>query len=353
MRSMKQLRQRISSVKGTRQMTATMKVVALARLKKKHAKLLQTTPYLVEMDRIVRRLIRAVSVRQEQEDTSLLPSLLTGSGCDEKYMVAVITSDTGLNGGAIWSVLQKTQELVDYLLNQKKQVQLISFGTHGAAFLKRAFPNLAVHVIPRKSVDKEQGYLSATRLATDLIEAFQRKKTDTCLCVYNHFENMAIQHPTIRQLIPNQSFENENPWHFLARPDDLYRRRNSSGKSRFSSKEAAFYKAVGQKKLAGPWGRLNTEILTATTRRPEAYDYEPNEKMLLEKMLPIYLTAYVHTILLDSAVCDEAARLIAMDNATHNADEMLSDLAREYRHLRQDRITNQTIQLMSGVMSGG
>ena len=69
-------------------------------------------------------------------------------------------------------------------------------------------------------------------------------------------------------------------------------------------------------------------------------------------MLPIYLTAYVHAILLESSVCDEAARLMAMDNATHNADEMLSDLMREYRHLRQDKITNQTIQLMSGMMGG-
>ena len=87
MRSIRQLRRRISSIKGTRQMSATMKVVALARLKKKHAKLLEAAPYLIEMDRMMRRLIRAVSVRQEvQENTHLLPTLLTGNGKDKKYI---------------------------------------------------------------------------------------------------------------------------------------------------------------------------------------------------------------------------------------------------------------------------
>ena len=61
----------------------------------------------------------------------------------------------------------------------------------------------------------------------------------------------------------------------------------------------------------------------------------------------------MHTILLDSSTCDEAARLMTMDNATHNADEMLADLVREYRHIRQDKITNETVQLMNGIMAGG
>ena len=104
---MKQVRSRITSVTGVRQMTSTMKVVALAKLKKKHERLLQATPYLTEMDRMMRRLIRAVSVRQEsQEKAKLLPPLLTGNGHDQKYMVVVISSDTGLSGGLILNVLE-------------------------------------------------------------------------------------------------------------------------------------------------------------------------------------------------------------------------------------------------------
>ena len=354
MHSMRQVRQRISSVKGTRQMTATMKVVALAHLKKKHAKLLEATPYLIEMDRMMRRLIRAVSVHQEtQEEVHLLPNLLTGNGQDQKYVVVAITSDTGLNGGAVWTVLQKTVELVNYLLEQKIEVQILSFGTHGIGFLKRTFPHLVLHVLSRKSVDETEGYLSATHLSTDLIQAFYMNKMDTCLCVYNHFENMAIQYPTIRQLIPNQFFETENSWEFLVHPEEVYRRKNALGEAQLSLKKASLYKAVGHKNITGPWGQMNTEILHATTRRPEAYDYEPTSETLLSQILPIYFTAYIHTILLDSSVCDEAARLMAMDNATHNADEMLAELVRSYRHLRQDKITNQTIQLMSGLMGGG
>ena len=357
MHTIKQVRERITSISGTRQMTATMKVVSLAKLKKKHARLLEATPYLVEMDRMMRRLIRSVSVRQEEKTTKeneihLLPQLLTGNGRDQKYVVVAITSDTGLNGGNILTVLQKTAELVNYLLSQKKEVHLVSFGTKGESFLKHTFPDLPLHTLPRKILEKEQGYLSAARLVSDLIKAFNEKRMDTCLTVYNHFENMAIQYPTIRQLIPNHEYENENPWDFLIRPEEAYKRKNALGKSELAIQKAGLYKALGHKNLSGPWGQLNTEILHATTRRPEAYDYEPSDSALLNQMLPAYLTAYVHTILLESATCDESARLMAMDNATHNADEMLSGLAREYRHLRQDKITNQTIQLMSGMIGG-
>ncbi len=353
MHSLKEVRKRITSIQGTRQMTATMKVVAFAKLKKKHALLLGATPYLTEMDRMVRRLIRSVSTRQQtQENTHLLPTLLTGNGRDKKYVVVGITTDTGLGGGNVASVLQKTEELVHYLLAQQKEVQIVSFGTKGENFLKRTFPGLKLHLIPRKSLEREQGYLSAARLATDLIGAFHEGRLDTCLTVYNHFENMAVQHPTIRQLIPNQEYENENPWNFLIRPEEVYQRKDALGQSHLALKKAGLYKALGHENLSGPWGQLNLEILHATTRRPEAYDYEPGDNTLLEQVLPIYLTAYIHTILLESAVCDEASRLMAMDNATHNADEMLSDLAREYRHLRQDRITTETIQLMSGLMGG-
>ena len=355
---MKQVRRRVASVSGVRQMTATMKVVALSKLKKKHSQLLRATPYLTEMDRMMRRLIRSVSTRQEEQmangqEIHLLPKLLTGNGQDKKYVVVSITSDTGLSGGNFLAVLQKTVELIKILLDQKKEVQIVSFGTKGENFLKHSFPGLPLHALSRKILKKEEGYLSAVRLVSDLIKAFQEGRMDTCLTVYNHFENTVVQYPTIRQLVPNHEYENENPWDFLIHPEEAYKRKDALGHSQLTLKKAELYKALGHKNLSGPWGQLNTEILHATTRSPEVYDYEPSDDILLEKMLPIYLTAYVHTILLESAVCDEAARLMAMDNATHNADEMLSDLAREYRHLRQDKITNQTIQLMSGMMTGG
>lgn len=353
MPSMKQVRSRMTSIRGVRQMTSTMKVVALAKLKKKHKKLLEATPYLIEMNRMMRRLIRSVSVRQEAHpEIPLLPRLLTGNGQDKKYMVVAITSDTGLDGGNVLTVLQKSSELTTYLLSQGKNVEIVSFGLRGENYLKNTFPDLKIHTIPRKILEKEQGYLSATRLVSDLLKAFHEKRMDTCLVVYNHFENMAIQYPTIHQLIPNHEYENENPWNFLIRPEEAYKRKNALGESQLALQKADLYKAVGHKNLSNTWGQLNTEILHATTRRPNAYDYEPNDSALLNQMLPAYLTAYVHTILLESAVCDESARLMAMDNATHNADDMLSDLARAYRHLRQDKITNQTIQLMSGLMGG-
>ena len=128
MSSLKKIADRIKTIKSTYQVTSSMKVVAISRLRKLQTAFLKTTPYMSEMNRVIRRLIRSATKRQDdllwQGDTTLLPlpKLLKGNGKDERYILTVITSDDGLSGSSNVQVVQKTQEVIKYLQKEKKDI---------------------------------------------------------------------------------------------------------------------------------------------------------------------------------------------------------------------------------------
>ena len=137
MSSLKKLKDRIQSVGATRQMTASMKVVAVARLKKKHAAFLKTIPYADEMNRVVRRLVRSMKLRQEaliwQNKGTLVkwPAILNGNGKDERYLIVMMTSDDGLSWVSALQVVLQTQKLIAYLKEQQKSVTVVAYGARG------------------------------------------------------------------------------------------------------------------------------------------------------------------------------------------------------------------------------
>ena len=354
MSSLKNIKTRIRSVQTTRQITATMKVAALAKLKKNYAKLSDATTYIDEMNRVVRRLIRAALWFQQQEndykknDSSQLglSPMFVGNGFDERYIVIVVTSDDGLSGSANLQDLQKTKEVVDYLQSEQKDVTLVCFGTRGGEVLKRFYPNISLHVMKRKAFSSTGTYVDGERLTLDLIASFEAKRFDACIVVFNHFESMVTQSPTIEQLVPNRLFSDSNPWQFLIDTNpESYRRKNVLGEDQLSIRHKSFFGHLGQK-LTAPLTDVVGNDLKKIVRPVTAYDYDPKATDILQQILPAYMVAYVNYILLESDVCDQAARLMAMDNATHNADEMLTNLTRTYQRTRQNKITTQTAELI-------
>ena len=143
MSSLKKISDRIKTIKSTYQVTSSMKVVAISRLKKLQTAFMKTTPYMTEMNRVIRRLIRSATKRQDdliwKDDPTLLPlpRLLKGNGNDLKYTLVVITSDDGLSGASNVQVVQKTQEVIKYLQKEQKEITLLCFGTKGAEILKK------------------------------------------------------------------------------------------------------------------------------------------------------------------------------------------------------------------------
>lgn len=358
MSSLKKIGDRIASVQSTHQVTASMKVVAVSRLKKQYAAFLKTQLYAEEMNRMIRRLIRSATVRQddliwENSDKLLhLPPLLKGNGKDKRYVVVVVTSDDGLSGASNLQVIQQARVVIDYLSEQKKDIQVFAFGTRGADILKRFYPQMHFAVLKRKAHRESGPYLDAERLAADIIEAFYQDRFDTCLVVYNQFKSVVSQRPVVEQLIPNKIFLQENPWAFLMNTDDAdYVGRDILGQKKITLKKSSFLTALGGVDMLTPFGALDKDDLKTGKRPVEAYDYEPSDLGILELILPQYIVAYVYRVLQESEVSDNAARLMAMDNATRNAGDMLQDLNKQYRRLRQSKITTDIAEVFSGAIS--
>ena len=361
MSSLKKISERIKTIKSTHQVTSSMKVVAVSRLRKLQEAFLKTTPYMDEMNRMIRRLIRSATLRQDNlmwegsDEVLPLPPLLKGNGKDNHYIVVAITSDDGLSGSSNVQVVKKTQELVTYLKKENKKITLLSFGTKGAEILKRIYAEdrtIRVVTLKRKMSNKNESYLDAERLSIDLIEAFNADKFDVCLFVYNQFRTVVSQRPTIDQLIPSKIFSGENPWQFIIDTNDLdYISRDALGQKKISLKQSAFLKAYGGVGMLSPMGALDADLLKPATRPADNYDYEGGDLSILEQVLPQYITAYVNRVLLETDVADNAARLMAMDNATRNAEDMLKMMQKIFRRTRQAKITTDITEVVSGAMA--
>lgn len=357
MSSLKTIADRIKAISSTHKVTSSMKVVALSRLRKMHEKFLKTTAYTLEIRRMIRRLLRSVSVRQEMlaeqgEQTVIpIPLILKGNGNNNHYMVVVITSDDGLSGISNLQVIQKTQELIRHLTQQQKKVSLCCFGTRGGVFLKKYYPDLHIQIIKRNAY-KNNTYLDAEKMAVLLDMAFSRDDFDVCLLVYNEFKSVVSQKPTIEQIIPNKLFADQNPWQFLVDTNDAeYIQRNALGEKQIKRYQSDFLTAFGGIDMLSPLGAVNRDEITLHTRAPELYDYEPADAIILESIIMQYLISYIYRVLLETAISENAARLMSMDNATRNAQSMLQTLKKQYNRMRQAKITTDLIELGNGTPS--
>lgn len=337
MSSLKKIADRISSVTATRQLTASMKMVAVSRLKKKHATFLRSVPYADESNRVVRRLVRAVL---EQGNPYALPPLLQDNPMAQKYWVLTITSDNGLSGASQIQVAQQTKKIVDYLIEQGKEVRLMSYGLRGLPLLKRFYPDMNISAFRQKKTTAETVPALAEQFSSEIMRAFEHGAFDVCLIVYNQFNSLVSQHPTIDQFIPAKMFLKENPWAFLI---------GDTAQIKQKVKPSSFLKAIGGAEVLPSLRNIIFKTdLASGKRSPYLYDYEPSTVPLLQDMLPSYLSAYIYRVLLESEISDNAARLMAMDNATRNAGEMLDNLNKVYRRNRQTKITTDIAEV-SGI----
>ena len=354
MGSLRKIRDRIHSVEMTRQMTSSMKIVAVSRLKRKHATFLEAIPFADEMNRVVRRLIRSLKMKQEMSiwknnpENIKWPPLLNGNGQENRYMVVMITSDDGLSGTSSLQVISTTRNVIEHLKEQKKEVFVVAYGIRGADTLKRLCPDINVIVIHSKKAKEMSAYLNAERLTGDIIKSFSRDRFDVCLVVYNQFKSIVTQTPIVEQVIPNKIFLKENPWAFLTKIDSPVEQRKKT------LRRSPFLSAIGGVDvLSSLKGAIFKTDLSGGKRSPYLYDYEPSELGILTHILPRYLTAYIYRVILEAEVSDNAARLMAMDNATRNAGDMLNDLDRNYRRMRQTRITTDIAEVSGGSAQGG
>jgi len=285
MPSLKDLKNRISSVKSTQKITSAMKMVAAAKLRRAQDQALASRPYTSLMDKIVSK------ISSKATGTSI--DLLTGKPENKTQLLVVFSADRGLCGGFNGSITRSVKKEINDLQKNNVKVKLLMVGKKSADSLNREYGNLFIDKIEGKSA--KPNYADAEVLATKIIDLFENGDFGVCRVIYNKFVSAIAQEVTFKSLIPAEVQINEE------------------------NKDTA-----------------------------SIYDFEPSEEEILTDLLPRNLATQLFSSQIESTASELAARMTAMDNATRNAGEMIDKLTLQYNRTRQAVITSELIEIISG-----
>ena len=292
MPSLKDLRNRISSVKSTKKITSAMKMVAAAKLRKAQENAVSARPYSEEMNYIVKTLTGNPNAEYRK------PSLVSGSGKNNTVLLLICSADRGLCGGFNGSIIRYTRKTIKSLIEKNKKIKLIFVGKKAYQALKREAEDFIIKTffdIANPTVD----FTTAKNVRDIIVSDFNQQGFDRCEIIYTKFNSAISQEVKHETLIP------------VLEPDKV------------SSIE---------------------EVI----KNDYVYNFEPDEEEILNEIIPKNIAIQVFTGLLESSASEQGARMTAMDNATRNANDMIDDLTLFYNRSRQAVITKELIEIISG-----
>ena len=287
MPNLKDLKNRIASVKSTRKITKAMQMVAAAKLRRAQEAAEQSRPYTERFNAVMAGLASSVG------GSDSAPKLLSGTCSDKVQLLVVMTSERGLCGGFNTNIAKLAKNHAAKLQGEGKEVKILTVGKKGRDQLKREYGNMFVGHVDLTDV-KRVGYGDAQGIAKDVLGRFDTGEFDLATIFFAKFVNVVSQIPTAQQIIPAKFEEQEGD--------------------------------------------------EAST----LFDYEPDEEAILADLLPRGVATQIFSALLENGASEQGARMSAMDNATRNAGEMIDNLTIEYNRSRQAVITNELIEIISG-----
>lgn len=288
MASLKEMRDRIGSVKSTQKITKALNMVAAAKLKRAQEQAESARPYARKMAAVIANLAAGVSGEGA-------PRLLAGTGADQKHLIVVATGDKGLAGGFNTNVIRAAKERINSLLASGKDVRIVAVGRKVRDGLVRQFGDRIVRTF-EMSEHKVVGMPAAEPIAALIAEEFEAGNADVVTLFYSRFQSVIAQIPTPRQLIP-AVIDADAP------PIDL---------------------------------------------NGAVYEYEPSEEEILETLLPRNITTQILAALYENQASFFGAQMGAMDNATRNAGDLINSLTLQYNRKRQAQITTELIEIIAG-----
>ena len=287
MPSLKDLKNRIESVKNTRKITKAMQMVAAAKLRRAQEAAEAGRPYIERFNSVLGSLVNSFG------NSENAPKLLSGTGNDATHLLVVMTAERGLCGGFNSNISKLARQHGTELMLKGKKVKILTVGKKGRDGLRREFGEKFIGHIDLTHV-KRIAYSDAQSIAQDVLARFERNEFDVATIFYSKFENVVSQIPTSQQIIP-ASYEGSD-----------------------------------------------------IDNNGTFYDYEPDEGAILANLLPRGISAQIFSALLENGASEQGARMSAMDNATRNAGEMIDKLTIEFNRSRQAVITNELIEIISG-----
>ena len=288
MASLKDMRVRIASTKATQKITKAMQMVAASKLRRAQSAAEAARPYADKMAAVIANIASAAA------GSPGASPLLAGTGKDQVHMLLVCTGERGLSGAFNSSIVRLARERAIALMNEGKEVKFFCVGRKGYEQLRRQFEKQIVEHLDLRSVRQLQ-FHHADDIAKKVIARFDAGEFDVCTLFFARFKSVIAQVPTAQQIIPLVIEEG-----------------------------------------AGNGG--------ATT----SYEYEPEEDVILPRLLPRNLAVQVFRALLENNASFYGAQMSAMDNATRNAGEMIRKQTLVYNRTRQAQITKELIEIISG-----
>ena len=288
MPSLKDLKNRIESVKSTRKITKAMQMVAAAKLRRAQESAEQSRPYTERFNAVMAGLAASVG------DNESAPKLLSGTGSDQVHLLVVMTAERGLCGGFNSNIAKLARAKAEELTASGKTVKILTVGKKGRDQMKRDWGHVLVGHVDLSEV-KNVGYGDAQGIAQDVLNRFDAGEFDVATIFFAKFQNVVTQIPTAQQIIP----------------------------AAFEAGADAGGEAV-------------------------VYEYEPSEEAILADLLPRGVATAIFSALLENGASEQGARMSAMDNATRNAGEMIDKLTIQFNRSRQAVITNELIEIISG-----
>lgn len=284
MANLKEIRNRISSVSSTKQITSAMKMVSAAKLRKSQGAIVQLRPYSQLMNEVVCRLTDS-----NIEDITYLKT----KKIEKKVLLISLTSNKGLCSTFNSSIIKLTKQRINKHLAEGKEVYLQSFGKKGDSAFK--YIQDINYLGSNDEIWDSLSFENISLLADNLLQEYVKGTYDRVEIIYNQFKNAAVQEPKADSFLP-----------------------------------------------------FDLTTIKTTDKSNNNYIFEPNKTDILQSIIPLFLHTKMYRCFLDSFTSEHAARMTSMNKATDNAQELLSDLTLTYNKLRQASITNEIIEICSG-----
>ena len=287
MPSLKDLKNRIGSVKSTQKITSAMKMVAAAKLRKAQEQAIASRPYCSSMEKIVS------SLANKLIDNA--PELLKGKKEIKKQLLVIFSADRGLCGGFNGSISRVVKLEIKKSKDLGIETKLLFVGRKSADTLKKDFQKHIVEIVTGNSTNPI--YSDALSISSKIVDLYQKDEFGSCKIIFNKFVSAITQEVTLKSLIPIET---------------------------------------------------NNEDVSNNNQVSSVYEYEPSEEVILEELLNKNIATQLFSAQMESTASELAARMTAMDNATRNAGDLIDRLTLQYNRTRQAFITKELIEIISG-----
>lgn len=289
MATLRDIQQRIAGVKNTSKITQAMKMVSAAKLRRAQDAILSARPYVEKLDEVLSNLVASVGEGYDNP-------LISHRSEVKSIGVIVIAADRGLCGSFNTNVLKESESYIRNNLHDQypdAKISIAAVGKRSAQYYKKKDYNV---VLEFNDAFSPLSFDLVTEISNLFVNGYISGEYDKIVIYYNEFVNIVKQRPTLKGLLPI----------------------------------AAATKADGDTKMVAD------------------YIYEPNQKEILDVLLPKFINTLLWRTLLESNAAEQAARMLAMDNATNNAKDIIKELQREFNKKRQEAITKEMLEIVSG-----